>query len=403
MAQPVVEVEAWLTRFAPVAERLQSALAAVMYVSGDDQANAVDAARAFDLGRTMSWRLFRVVHSKDPREVATLLPGRPTMERLMGRAPALGTKPALIEELRAAYEDFQREVSRVADSQRKLQSFLREHDPQVLEAEAVRKRAALFRAAVDVVGGYAKDVSVVVITWPNRTDPSKGDVAAVQGYHGLRRTGSMDPLCVFTRASLDEAGEEHRIRRLDGASIEAGSDGARVHELSDDMLQWRSVRTGDAVYSVYMGEDLPEGRAFDLFEATLQERWIRNIRAGERGCVVRDIVGGLPIEAMIFDMILHKDMWPGITPRFRLYKDARGAFGNSPEQMWFREVTSYETMEAISAHRLMIPPGEAPKHMEVVRYALDKSGIDLADYRVYRLVMRYPVMGRAMCVFFERD
>ena len=38
----------------------------------------------------------------------------------------------------------------------------------------------------------------------------------------------------------------------------------------------------------------------------------------------------------------------------------------------------------------------------MVRYAIEQIGIDLDDFRAYRMVMRYPAIGHSLNFFFTR-
>jgi len=401
-----VEIEPWLDQVTPVSERFQGMLAEVVSgVTGSLDGRAVEIGRAFNLGRTMSGRLKRAMVATDPTEVALLLPGRPTMTRLIAQLDDLGVPRKTIDDFQEAYDAFLEQISKIASSQQELASVLSGHDSDLLQQTMRRQRQAHFKATTDLYGGYADSYSILAITRPNPETPLQGDVIAMQGYSGLRRTGTMDPLTVFACASLTTAhGEPRRVLHLDGQAFDMDGDGALVRSLSSSVLpDSRAFHSVDSMFQVYHSDDLPLNKPFDLVTASYHENWLKNFKQDSNDVETRDITTSMPTRITFFDQIVHKDMWPGLVPRLRVYRDTGGPRGQLAHQVWFREVAHIHTLEEISTQRLLIPPREAPKHAELARYLIEQSGIDLADYRAYRLTMPYPVVGQGVWVFWEGD
>lgn len=402
-ASAPIEIESWLEAFQPTAQRMQYALQAMIEFVLDGPGRPSDLCEQFNLGGTMAKRVYRAMKSDSATDVALLLPGRPTMMRLIEQAERLcAENPELVTELRGTYKEFFRQVSRIAATHQELTSVLSVHDPRVLRESSERSRASAFRSMTEIAGGHSEAMSVVWVHRPNQDDPSKGDHLTLHGIHGLRRLGIMQSITISTVASenVDEPSRQTK-HRIDGHPI--GSHGTIVRELSSSNLPaLKVIPTQDAIYSIFDGEDLPHGTPIDLVAGSIQKRWVKNIRHGESGTEQASGNFSTPTKLMITDMFIHKDMWPGIEPDFRVYNTLAIPESSYPGDFWFREVPSYDDPIRLISARMLVPIPEAPKHSKMVQYTLDHTGIDLADFRIYRQILRYPVVGHSYWLYFSR-
>jgi hypothetical protein len=115
----------------------------------------------------------------------------------------------------------------------------------------------------------------------------------------------------------------------------------------------------------------------------------------------RNIEPSTPARVTIFDQLIHRDMWRGIEPQLRVYRDLLGPRGQSPRDAWFREVSHIDSLRQLSSARFVMPPREGPGHAALARYAVEHSKINLEDYDLYRLTMSYPVIGQSAWVFWD--
>ena len=399
-----IEIESWLETFEPTAERMQDALRSVIESVLGNLGRPNDLHEQFNLGGTMAKRVHRAIKSDSATDVALLLPGRPTMMRFIEQAERLCTDaPELVTELTNAYKDFYTQVSRIASTHQELTSVLSVHDPRVLRESAERLRAVAYRATTDLVGGYSEAISSVWIAWPNAKDSSKGDWAVMHGYHGLCRMGVMNAITVSSFTMNDATyPSHHNARRLDGEPM-TPEDATIIHELSSDSLPAFRVSAMDhAVYSIYAGEDLPHGKPVDIFMASIHDKSINNIRAGEFGSEQVFGIFNMPTKHYVLDLLVHKDMWPDLDPDLRVYNTPLIPVTIYPGDFWFREVPSHDDPIRLEPARVHKPIHQAPKHSKMIQYAIKHTGIDLTDFRIYRLTIKYPTVGNSFWLYFSR-
>ncbi|MEQ9207056.1 MAG: hypothetical protein RLN78_06790 [Phycisphaerales bacterium] len=401
---PSIEIESWLIAFEPVAVRMQESLRAMIEFVLDGPGRPIDLCDRFNVGRTMAGRICRAIEAERVSDVALLLPARPTMMRLIDEAERQCTEsPELVEELRDAYQNFLRQITRIASTHQELTSVLSVHDPRLLRETAERRRATIFRAMTDEVGGYTEVSSLVAIDYPNKEDPSWGDSLILTGLHGLRRIGVMQPIAVGAISSdPTKKSEPESKHRIDGKPIDPVSSTV-IRELSSSELPaLKAITTPDFVYSIFSGEDLPHGSPVDLVVGSVQDRWLKNIRPGETGTAQESGYTNTPTKLLIIDLLVHKDMWPGIEPKFCAYNSLDIPENSYPGDFWFREVDYYTDLARIDSARLLEPILGAPKHSKMIEYAIKNSGMDLSEFRIYRVGIRYPTPGHSYWMYFSR-
>lgn len=400
------QIEQWFERFPAAAQRLQSALTAVMTQTMEGSYRAMDLQRMFELNRTFASRLHRALSANSPREMASLLPGRPTMSRLVDRAAELCPSHETVNELREAYYAYLREIGRIASNKQELTAVLNADDPEAQREASLRQRAAMYRAATDLIGGNIEVVTAISMIWPNAADSRFGDMVYVQANFGLRRLGVMENFVIPSGASEDAAISHRRPSiRLDGTAFSENPRGAIVSEFSSANLPpTKTVSTNDVVYTAWRGENLPQGQSLDIVSAVRHDRWIRNIFAGEVGSEQTIIKPNVPTKTRVGDYLVHKDMWPGIEPVVKVYRDTDlpVSVNTAEGQSLLSDVANYDDIQPLPVANLLRPLSDAPKHAKLVQYLFDHIDMNLDDFRAYRHITRYPAIGQSIWIIFSR-
>lgn len=406
MAQAARAGDEWFEQFATVAQRLQRALRSAVEELFEVPPRAVDLGRAFELNRTFASRLHRALAAESPHEVARLLPGRSTMTRLLGRMHELCESEETIKELREAYYAYLREAARVASSQQELTAVLDRRDPAAQSKAESKQREAFFRASADLVGASIEVSTSVSIVAPNAQKPQFGDLSQALAYWGFQRTGELDALILASGAS-ERARLEQRDPsvRLDGRPIDEDEQGAVVRELSShDLPELKTVATNEVAYVARRGEWFPAGVRFDVVVGFRHHCWHRNIRRDEHGSDQFIRRPSLPARLRVSDFLVHRDMWPGITPELVEFQDSDLPVSvNTAEDLArFPEAVTKGRLQRLSAAELGQPAAGAPRHAELVRAVLGHTAVDPDEYRVFRDVTHYPPIGRSSWVLFRR-
>lgn len=403
MTSTRVQIYQWLEALPSYTDRLQGALVAVLQEVLGGAVRPTDIESTFDFGMSMASRLNRAAYADSPRDIAVLLPGRPTMLRFMERAQQLCRRDDLISTLRESYEEFSRHVAQVASTHQELSSLLNAHDPEHQRDSDERRRAAFFRAATDLYGGFAEGISNVNLFLPNPKSSVYGDYVHTRVYHRLRRLGVMQSLVVGSGTDNPGVCDQQDSRSFVDKIASPYASGFVVRELSSDTLpSYRTVRRGNAIRQIFLSEDLPLGTPIDIGTVMANANWVKNIAREECGTFQQIVAAIIPCRRCVIDFIVHKEMWPGITPVLKMYRYATMEENLYPDDRWYDEVPFFDELQELPPNRALMPPKDMPKHTDVIRYLLNKTQININDFRIYRLMVQYPVIGQSLYIFFSR-
>jgi hypothetical protein len=105
-------------------------------------------------------------------------------------------------------------------------------------------------------------------------------------------------------------------------------------------------------------------------------------------------VPGTPTKKLYFDLTIHKDIFPGMDPTVLVY-DTSGmgpSYAKNPE----REVDLRPhppTIQPLGTGLGNMRMTEFPRYVELQEHVLAKLGLDPADFRAYRVAIRYPLVS----------
>lgn len=260
--------------------------------------------------------------ASEPRssETVPLVPGSEGMGILLGAMMSAGAKPAVVGRVRAALADFERMIALHVGDRTTLE-ILMDGLGQGKSLEMSRKLA--FRGNSGVSGLQARVRTMAAILAPNETDPEKLDLALVAGMFDIRRLRPVQGWPIF------------RFHRLIGASSESAR-ARRIEPLeapkseADPLLIMRSWCTPpDAeVRSVQLGtevvHELVEGPVGRTGEVSLVFGHLERAAVPRYG-TIPDEMGELsalvtiPVETLIQDIALHRDIAEHFEPEVRVY------------------------------------------------------------------------------------
>ncbi|MFW6369457.1 MAG: hypothetical protein ACOC0J_02625, partial [Myxococcota bacterium] len=110
----------------------------------------------------------------------------------------------------------------------------------------------------------------------------------------------------------------------------------------------------------------------------------------------------LPSKALIFDIFLGPDVYPGSSPELSIYDTALDgpAKINDPA----REVDKLDFMETIQplGHGVdQCRLRQYPRYTTLLRYVFEKLGWEPSGFRGYRCAIDYPIYGSQVAMTFE--
>lgn len=382
--------------FLPTAEaiirRLRNALAAVVSgVPGFTFRRPNDLAAELGLDPKLAWNVGRCVETPDLFASVRFLPG-PTGMRAFLRAAQRHAAPAeAIAETRAAFAAF-RDLVRTHAGSRKYFNMLAAGLAATDRLRAdIEHRRLMFEGNTYVWGVQARTLFRVNIVRPS-ADGDTYDLVAVRGFIDFCR---MRPNVAWRLGQSFSVDSTHRVhhdaRRVPLDPTSAGLVPLLPAFCSQPIPVFRPVvgAHGDIEFEFV---ESSVGRRARITCVTGE--LLRSVEPRYRTNLYDDFCNAFsvrtPAEALVFDLLLHRDLFPDAAPlRAELYGDL---FGGGP-------TLRYEPTARLPLHDPLVLLGagpdaahttDIPRYPDLLRYALARAGWSGDEFDVYRLRIQYP-------------
>ncbi len=394
-----VRFEGWLGVTTRAADGLQAALRDLLDALPGKPARPVQIAKALRVDRTLASKIRRAARDVSPLGLPGVLPGRPGMDQFFRCAAQSGVTRDLIDRVQEAYETYRSAVGGFRNQQ-ELVTAISSADPALRRTADLRCRAAHHRACVDFFGGYAEVISIVQIACPNASDRSFGDGAVMVGYIGLRRLRQMQPLVFESEGAGAQASNVYRT--LDGRPLDVSRRETVIGELcSKPVPQSEIIEAGGRLIHVYRGQGLAANEPIDIVTGYRVDKVLRNRVAGQAGHEEFSYTVTTPARLLVWDVFVHRDMWPGCVPELKIFRNSFRMSGLTTLDRWFDEVSHFQSVTCLGSGGPIAYEPQCPQHQRLVEYALRQTGWPREEFTAYRCCWPYPVMEREKVLLFR--
>ena len=330
------------------------------------------------------------------------LPGPEGLRRVVNAAGSAGADPGALDACRNGISQFEQFLSNEGISRETLRAMLGARLPEVRATQRREGCRATFRALADLNGCYIETMVNCLMLLPGRQD-DRCTAVAIRGFkgwrllredpwpfvHSHRQTGS-DPDRPTGRTTLDGI----PIEQTDTPALiepyctrplptfePLPSIGWRRYILREREVGTRSTR------SFYFGEVIhdAEPRYADNHE---QE-------SGHSAVIIS------PARRILFDVLLHDDIWPESSPVVECYRTTLGPVaGQYAERSHDLIDMGLSTTKLDRGLRNAKHPAVA-NYTDLLAYVADKAGVSTANLRGFRCEMEFPLCGSQIDMRFE--
>jgi hypothetical protein len=226
------------------------------------------------------------------------------------------------------------------------------------------------------------------------------DVVWVNSFLGLARHVPRARVR-FTSRRLGVAAGARRPMTLDGAPVEDHA-GVRLDAFCAAPPATVEVqRAGDVVHYVLGSEAYGPAARCDLVYAEVNRAEFPSAvprGSGRKGYVYADIA--VPAKALVLDVFVHADVYPGADPELFVYDTAIGGVADVNDRARdFDRLDLLESVERRASEQVRL--AEAPRYGDLVRHLHGRLGWDSAQFRHYRVRVEYPVYGSQVVLAFR--
>lgn len=361
-----------------------------------------DLMKATGVNKDIASRFLSALSKRDPMAVAYYMPGVESLRRLSHGARSAVSNKKAVEEFDKAVSAFEGFLQDELGGRHALDAMASAWLPEAREKFEFTSRQMAFRSAANLRGLECQVITNTAIVHPG-ADTDRYDAVQVAGMLGLQRLRPSVPLMLTMFDHRDDT-SGLQAQTLDVRPIRGDSDAAEFLPQFGRGKPPRIgvVRKGTASIYQLVDEGLGAEAAGDLFfgQATpgLMRRWGRH--AGDIAAVMEAVE--IPAQRLVMDVLLHPDVWPGIEPELMHYNTGvRGAALPYDRSRDMDRVDLLDTVRYVGTGVDYCRMGEAPKYVELLRWACQNRGWDPSCFRVYRCDSRYPVVGVQYTMAFK--
>jgi hypothetical protein len=371
-----------------IQQAIQRILAAL---SADQPLRPQRLATELKLNKDFASRLLVAIDASDPLAVAHALPGPVPIRSFLDACAGRGLNSDLLTPAREAVDAFDAFLRENFEERGELDALLGSslRDAR-LRAESAAKQA-MFRGAVGLKGITCRASFVSCLIHPSQKGNAY-DLATVGGFAGLRRLRP-DALVEYTSvrgpsvvpAIMSDSAEQEPLL----------TEFCRPHSLpievtrADDGIRYRL--TGDGVglrstLDLFFARVTPDH--FDAATSEVQQR-----RRGVFATIEQ------PTRLLVFDVFLHRDVWPQVRPDLMIYDTAiHGRCNPNDPSHDVRRLHLAESIHELGTGLSCARHAELSRYTEALDHVASRRGWDPMGFRAFRCEIQYPMYGSQVCI-----
>lgn len=394
-SQPAFE-EHLTSAFQNLRRSLDEAITGLGVAASDPQ----DVARRLGVNRNLTWKVSKVVCSPDLYNALQHLPGGEGLDILMGAVHKAGGTAESISRVRQAQREFDSVIELHTGDRATLELILDSMAGVGSMERLEQSRKLAFRGNSGVWGVQARVRATIVALAPNAGNPEMLDSCMCGGVFDFRRLRPNIRWPMFRPRWFHDDGTPWAHH----PSAEA-LDPAYASASGPKLLGKFCSREGagislanDARGQAYVFDDGPVGNvgATTCVFGTISRAVFPRYRTPE------DAVGDLttqilmPVETLIFDVVLHKDLafqQPEVIVRGHLDDPGSGISGMN--------IPIGERVLELPGRPPVVATPLIPRYEELFDYVFARLGWDRRDFRVLRFSIAYPPMHSTIMLRFQ--
>ena len=382
---------------AALGRRLGDVLAALPQGADGPQ----ELARALGLDKVLTSRLKKALRgSRDPMAVLASAPGPEPLRRFLRAAKRRGAGPGIVRRAEEAVADFEQLIRRDVGDRSSLDVLISSWLPEARAEFELRRKQAAYKAISQLKGVSVETNLSTVLLHPSE-DGEHIDIVWLIGLLGLvrLRPGARARFATRRIAAAQAPRHPEALEESGSGLADLGLEAFCTRPVAPI----EATRAGEVVHYVLGGDAYGPGSAVDLLmgEVNLAEipRFVPQ-RLGRKGYVFAEV--STPSESMLFDVLVHEDVYPGSDPELRIYDTAFDGVAdcNDPAR----------DMDRMDLAERLVPLGrrvssfrapELPRYLELLQHVLGRMGWDGDRLRGYRCRIDYPLYGTQVAAVFD--
>lgn len=383
-------------------QRFRGSLIELYSQVGADPGAPQDVSRRFGIHKNLAWKLSRVMSASDPFASIQHLPGDAGIEIAVEAFAKAGASNTVVESVQSALEHLDDIIETHAGDRAHLELILDSMGLLGSPTQLVNSRELAFRGNSGIWGIQARARLTTGVVAPSKSDPTKLDTALIGGFLGFRRLRPDVRWTLFRFKSYHDDGTPRIDHTFEPVDPSDPGEAPRLMRrfCSVTMPRIEAVRSGTETEYVLPNGPVGNLGAFDCYFGEIGRGApmyrTQHDTFGEFSTGIR-----LPIDTLVFDLIIHRDVpMPG-APKLIV----RGYANASPDQpdaaKYMMELPIVEPILELAGMPPVVTTPIVPRYADVMSAVYSRLGYPPSEFRGYRMLMKYPPMSSLVVLRWE--
>ncbi|MCA9299742.1 MAG: hypothetical protein KDA28_11780, partial [Phycisphaerales bacterium] len=385
------------TDFEDKVDAMRAALARLFADLGVDPSKPQDMARRFQLNKTLTWKLSRLLQGESDLDALAHVPGAGAMRLFTRAVEADGASPGAVRAVVEASEGFERLVEFHVGDRQTLELILDGLGSKAAERLETSRKLA-FRGNSGLWGVQAKARVLMCVLAPNAAAPETLDLATIRGYVGFRRLRPSVRWPLF-RIRDWSTGDDAITTNPVWEPIEESDDGTfLIRSFSSEVLpEIRTVTTATGSDVVLMPGPVGNTGAFTCFQGEMMRGAVsryrdRHSKVGELGSSIT-----APTEQLVVDLAVHEDLDFALQARAEVVGSLTPH--GTPEDELVLPI--HEEVREVPGRPPALGLPDMRRYDALFESVCRRMGADVSKMRAVRLEMKYPPLGSSVMLRFD--
>lgn len=376
-----------------VGDGLRTTIGCVLREVPNCSMRPTDIARRLDASRVMVGRVLRAIEKKDAIEILTSIPGPETLRQIMRAAEGTGVSSGHVQLAIWAIDSFDHLIRDQFGTRAAMSAALSVEHADQRERFEQASRYQAFKGMSQVLGVEAKLWLTCMMMTPSKISKDGIDVSTIHGATGLRRLRP-DTSVNFVYGTPP--------KYISGRQIPERLDLDLSPYFSNTPAPLNVVEENGQIVNTFAPEVGGKDATYDMLAGVYVPDGSNRYAAPGRTCRGTVVIPDVPVVSLVSDVILHGDIFEGITPELLVYNTMGkgGADIEDPKRFIDRVDTNHKIIE-IDQGISNLEIHEVPKYKQMVKYLCDQTGNSPKDFRVHRLKIQYPVYGFQYAIVYK--
>jgi len=370
-------------------------------------------ARFLGVNIVLTSRILKAAQQHDPLAVAHIIPGPEPLRRLLKAAERKKVDAAIIREARAAVDRFEHLIDVHAGDRSALDAIISGWLPDARAKVELIAKQSVFRGISQLLGTACDVEHSVIILYPSATHPGRADSVCATISRGLRRVRPGQPV------KFDSIHSTAPMFTISGHPVTHGAlHGLLLEQFcSKPMPPLQVVHLGDKAVYTLGGDGIGVQSAVSLAYATFLPGNKPMHRTAEEPAAVATVAVGiaLPSKTLVFDVLVHEDVYPNQDPKLNIYRTAGvftagsgaerrltgGVLGGAGSGREGDRIDVIEAVQPLGRGLARFRSVETPTVQEVIGYVCGQRRWDPEKLRGYCCRVEYPIYSSEIVLGFE--